>query len=1690
MRKADSKSVKLKKIDENSEHLIWSIISKYNMSQPDEVKKECDKLLLLITQSALGSTPINLEPLFPLLQKRADPIAEHIFSFLEETTKSSLNPLNSIKAMLNSRDKKLALRALEYSVQLAEIGILKVDRPFILFLAERMSVEKSPFLEAEAINNILQFVKRYHQGSEFHYEDPLLELYLKEDNMEMRYFAAQLLDKSVKIVNPEVAEIIIGKNAYSFFQPYLEYTRATHVDLLCFQPLPSLLESLKDDFIHAKEKIGNKFLNEIIAKLGWDRINFGLQIKVSTGVSINNSPPFMVSDIEASILDKCKGVKQNSKTYLIIACGGLVSEANDSGNENNPITRFRSFNLNHASLLRDFLDVSPLNEEKIRSIIDRMDQIVEDYVTLFHAFSDECTILPGIYNEIKTKVMDEIIENNDKPQLSANLTRLVQSFEDPRSLGEVHTLHGLKRYLHQHALGLGFRLVERSKNPNRTVDILIAKDDNIEFILKKIRFADFEPTENNKSFNKNIPFSVELLIDGFSRQMLHGHEQFPHVNIYCYGNEVHYYFGFRNHPVLLRIDYAPPLHGGMIDLEYFGVSNYEIEQHPNISLDVIRTFFQKIDFEIQIVGTHIHARYDKERALNLGDLYSKAQQVFRLVPYFMDLDWIVGSLALEKEARQKLANAWAKFFLSWGFIPLKTILTKNRTGIIKGFINEPIGQKEIIWDGKGSYEDVFTGLPNSGLFKDLLNIIRQHGFENSISIGKDCSSHPGQIELEECFLTPLRKAIDRGELIQIKEVVKPQSSSYFIRVHEAELFAEILVNGHDKIIATLETACIIRQLERILTFKTTGSINGYQVQKATLTLRNEEICFFILRGIDGIIKLAFYTLDHILFKKRENKHNAWIENVNYNVSELALLLRINNYVDTLSEYIGANDEAETHKFLEEIKQNYQMPEKTPLRGVRILNGLKASPGRTVGKTIFGTEKKSPQDFSGSILVAPSLKPEDASYLYYADGIVSTGGGILSHAGLIAMQFRKPALIISGKWQSDASNQKILIYKSLDYKIIQKQISMFNVCIRTDIQEKEYSLLEGDLVLLDAIAGNIQMLGQGRDVIALNEGFGLYRKSNEMLTTVKMEKEILNLRGKLLRARHQLENVLYRCSDPIVARYGIFEILLNETSHKIGMLHRDKVILLSILLNNKLLADDTRDYLLFIMDELKSNFLEAVRKAENDIPTSNCAYEILTLRLNTIIHKKAIDTAKTILDSCNIKMQLKEELSEDFITTIAINRLNVVRRKLVLEIEYLLNKDNDNFYLRHQLRQLERINSILKIDIKKSSTFNFVQTKLIKNDNERKKKFRDNYVINNSNCGFELFQFIGWKAANLAEIERLSEGKFVPPWFVVTDKAFNELLESTVIESKWENGNQIVQEISLRDAINNTLNREDLADHQKSLQIRGLWERAPIPDNLSKIILEAYNNIISKIAMDNKPNLEVDKIYVAVRSSSREEDTEAAARAGEFETYLYVHGEDQLLQFLKLTWSGLWTERAIQHRAVFGVEFSQTGGGVIVQCIVNSRVSGVLQTVDVPRGNHREMVINAVLGLGEGIVSGTIAADQITVSKETDLESEPLRFSYITSDKTEQIIFNRRLGYGTTRAQTLYHQRLRPALEYVELNQLVKIAASLEKKYGYPLDIEFGFEDSRLWILQVRPVSLFLSILNETNMHFPLKTTTK
>lgn len=1693
---------------------VRSIASQFEvmMGRAEQVQADCDRLRQLLSDPPTASEMEVLQPLPPLLRKRSGAIAETLFALLEEIARGCATPWPPLAGMLAARNPQLIQRALKLTVELADSGSLEVDRPALRFLAERVEAENSSLIEPGNLDMIARVARHFSESPQgpatinnrqpaTHNQQlstgdfqPLTALYLHEAEGSIRRLAARLLDRGGETVPPDVARQLLGAEAQAFLAPYLAYTRANHLDLLYLAPLPGTPPPALPSLRRAEALCGETLLREALAELGWLRVNLGLRAQRYLGVSVSGSLPLMVSPAEAQLFEQCGETRRASEAFLFIAHGGLPGDAQEGAGDSDLVTRFRNYNLTHAAALADILDLAPLDREKVQRILSRMDRIVEDFSAIFAAHTDECAILPGLYRDLKEKILRELEKEPDHPQLSAELTRLVQMFEDPRSLGQVRTLHGLKRYLHQRGLRLGFRLVEASRAPNRTVDLALASPKKVLAIIKSIRYTDFENAAPAGGEGlTHIPYPVEVAVEGFSRQLFYGQESFPRLDVFCYGNEVHYYLSFRNHPAFLRIDYAPPLQGGMIDLEYFGVSNYELDTHPNRSLDFIRLFFQRLEFDIRVEGTRIHARYDKERALDLGNLCEKAEAIFRLAPYFMEIDWVIGSLKLEPEARRIVAENWAEAFSRWGVLPLRLLLTEDRQGIVETLQTGPLREQVIAWTGRGSYRDRFSIPPPGDFFAKIYAALDDLGLDILPAIEEESRHLLGQHRLERRLLSPLHEALGRGEIIECPEGFRRASPEVFQRDHEVERFAEILAAGDETLASAALLARLIAPLERTLKFHTTGSVEGLEVQAARLPLRGETIGLFVLRGPKGIIRLALFSRGEVLFRRREDPLTGrvdpsfpWRSNGSCDAVEMASLLRGNNYSVPAQRLSAADLLEEVQRIRDSLRGAKPLRRPAPLPGERILSGLRASPGQAVGRALFRTAGRIPDDFDGAVLVAASVRPEDNTFLYHAAAIVSTGGGILSHAGLIAAQFHKPALIISGEWQQESDGNPILRYHTLEYREEEREARGLRVWIREDLREREHVLREGDLVVVDAGEGTMQVLGQDRDALSLHEGFRQFAKANQLLSRASAGPEILSFRGRRLRARHQIEKILLRLADPVLTCHAVRELLAGERlAPREG--NRDEIVhLLSLLLNNPRVGPAAREHLLRLTGELERRYGVRRKKALAQIPGSPDLWEILILRLDLLRLQRARQGAAASLAGCGIPAPSPgdEEIAE--IDRMARQRLKEMRREIAARISNLPEREGENARRRHLLRQIGRIDELLDTPPEAREPFQEQHRRLAASDAEIRKTFAGRYLLTPGECGLELYPLIGWKAANLAELERLTGPGLVPPWFVVADHAFREVLDASIGQALPAGVEVPAGAATLREAIDAILARPELSNAQKSLRIRGLWERINLPAKLAEEVVAGYRRIGALSRAESPPGSEDDEEpFVAIRSSAREEDAEIAARAGEFETFLFIRGEDALLQHLKRTWSGLWTERAIHNRAVLGSRLEQAGGGVIVQRIVCSRVSGVLQTVNFAGGELREMVINAGLGMGEGIVSGAVEADQITVSKEGDLENGPLRFSYITREKREQVIFNRRAGLGTVRSETLYHQRLRPALEYVELCELVRAAAGLEAAYGYPLDIEFGIETSRLWILQVRPVAIFLSALQETRERFPL-----
>ncbi len=338
---------------------------------------------------------------------------------------------------------------------------------------------------------------------------------------------------------------------------------------------------------------------------------------------------------------------------------------------------------------------------------------------------------------------------------------------------------------------------------------------------------------------------------------------------------------------------------------------------------------------------------------------------------------------------------------------------------------------------------------------------------------------------------------------------------------------------------------------------------------------------------------------------------------------------------------------------------------------------------------------------------------------------------------------------------------------------------------------------------------------------------------------------------------------------------------------------------------------------------------------------------------------------------------------------------------------------------------------------------------------------DNYIKWLSNLSKKDIQLAGGKGANLGEI---FNAKFpVPQAFIVTTDAFFKFLQDAKIKDD-------ISAILNRIDVDNT---EDLA--KKSGEIREIINSAEMSENLQKEILEAYDHFnVDLDELKGSPGALAilksarEPIFVSVRSSATAEDLEDSSFAGQQESFINVKGNPELIEKIKRCFSSIFTARSIYYRKKKGFE-DLVGIAAIVQKMVNSDKSGVIFSKN-PVNNDENVLIEAVFGQGEGIVSGKIKPDQHTISRDLEIIDEKI------SDKKIAII--RTAGGQTKTIQLTPEKSSERVLKTYEVKQLAEYAIKLEDHYEKPQDIEFAVEGENIFILQTRPITTLENKISE------------
>ncbi|WP_156686411.1 phosphoenolpyruvate synthase [Mycobacterium sp. Marseille-P9652] len=203
--------------------------------------------------------------------------------------------------------------------------------------------------------------------------------------------------------------------------------------------------------------------------------------------------------------------------------------------------------------------------------------------------------------------------------------------------------------------------------------------------------------------------------------------------------------------------------------------------------------------------------------------------------------------------------------------------------------------------------------------------------------------------------------------------------------------------------------------------------------------------------------------------------------------------------------------------------------------------------------------------------------------------------------------------------------------------------------------------------------------------------------------------------------------------------------------------------------------------------------------------------------------------------------------------------------------------------------------------------------------------------------------------------------------------------------------------------------------------------------------------------------------VAVRSSPRHDDESRHSYAGLFDSFLNLSGIEAVENAVRMCWASAFSPRVTHYRHVRGLGFGDVALAVIVQEFVEPVSSGVMFTVDPVGGSSDHILVNGVLGLGEGLVRGIVDADSVVVDKRTH---QVLDETVVT--KPFMVTTNASGGVGT---KAVPEERQRESAVGPALREaLVELAPRLERHLGGPQDVEWAYDGSTTWLLQTRPIT--------------------
>ena len=333
---------------------------------------------------------------------------------------------------------------------------------------------------------------------------------------------------------------------------------------------------------------------------------------------------------------------------------------------------------------------------------------------------------------------------------------------------------------------------------------------------------------------------------------------------------------------------------------------------------------------------------------------------------------------------------------------------------------------------------------------------------------------------------------------------------------------------------------------------------------------------------------------------------------------------------------------------------------------------------------------------------------------------------------------------------------------------------------------------------------------------------------------------------------------------------------------------------------------------------------------------------------------------------------------------------------------------------------------------------------------------NDYIVPLQDVGMHDVDKVGGKNASLGEMIRHLDAAAVrvPGGFATTAQAFRDFLAH----------DGLAQRIAQRLA---TFDVDDVPALTKAgREIRSWIIDTPLPVRLQSAIEQAYGAMSAAAA---------GQFSVAVRSSATAEDLPEASFAGQQETFLNVVGLEQVTKKVREVFASLFNDRAISYRVHQGYDHHAVALSAGVQRMVRSDIgaSGVMFTLDTESGFRDVVFITSSYGLGEMVVQGAVNPDEFYVYKPSLAAGRRSILRRNLGSKHLQMVYasaGRKSSHGVLTEEVSEERRKHFSISDSEIEELGRIAMSIEAHYGRPMDIEWARDgnDGLLYIVQARP----------------------